>query len=409
MPDQDPVTRPNAALEGPHRLERRLCEGGTSRLSRLLANVPGGMPEIARSFGGRGRALLLVVLLTAGGCADAVGPELGRHAEPVLPPDVVRGIYVNAHAAGSPTRLEDLLSLVGGTSVNTFVIDVKEGGQVSYASAVPLVEEIGSSWGYIDDLPALMRTLREHRIYTIARIVCFRDAVLAQAKPEWAIHTTDGRLWLDPESGLPWVDPYNAEVWAYNIDLAREALSAGFAEIQWDYVRFPDVNDSIRATMVFPAQRGRSAGEAIEEFIAASRSGLAAFGAPITADVFGRVITGPGDDGIGQDWNRLVRVTDVLLPMVYPALYEPGNFGAPDPNAEPYLIVRAAINSAVARLERTAAATATIRPWLQAFTQGNTVYGSDEMHAQMQAVADAGLKEWLFWNPESAYPAGVFD
>ena len=321
---------------------------------------------------------------------------------------MVRGIYVNAQAAGNPTQLESLLELTDDTDVNTFVIDVKERGEVSYASSVGMVAEVGAERGYISDLPAVLRALRDRGIYPIARIVCFRDAVLAEGRPDLAIRTTDGGLWPDPESGKPWVDPYNADVWAYNLDLAREALEAGFAEVQWDYVRFPDVTDSVRATMVFPAQDGRTPGEAIHEFIAASQSELASFDVPITADVFGRVITVPGDDGIGQDWNRLVTVTDVLLPMVYPSLYWPGSLGIDDPEAQPYDLVRAAMDSAVVRLARTDGAVATIRPWLQAFTLGPTQYGAQEMLDQIRAVEDAGLQEWLFWNPDAVYPAGVF-
>ena len=128
----------------------------------------------------------------------------------------------------------------------------------------------------------------------------------------------------------------------------------------------------------------------------------------MTADVFGRVITVDGDSGIGQDWNGLVRVTDVLLPMVYPALYWPGNFGIDDPDAEPYRTVRAAMDSAVVRLRRTDGAVATLRPWLQAFTGGQTTYGPAEMRAQIRAVEDAGLEEWLFWHPGSVYPSEAF-
>ena len=106
--------------------------------------------------------------------------------------------------------------------------------------------------------------------------------------------------------------------------------------------------------------------------------------------------------------DRLVGVTDVLLPMVYPSLYAPGSFGAPDPSAEPYLVVRAAMDSAVARRARVGGAQATLRPWLQAFTLGPNVYGPDEMLEQIRAVEDAGLSEWLFWNPASVYPTGVF-
>lgn len=160
--------------------------------------------------------------------------------------------------------------------------------------------------------------------------------------------------------------------------------------------------------MAFPAKGGRTAGDAIRDFIATSRVELAEFGAPITSDVFGRVITESGASSIGQDWNQLVRVNDVLLPMVYPALYSLGSFGLPDPNAEPYLLVRAAMDSAVVRMARTDGAIATIRPWLQAFTQGSTVYGAQQVRDQIRAVEDAGLEEWFVWNPDSRYPTGVF-
>lgn len=351
---------------------------------------------------------MLALAACSGSPTDAASTV---EVDPVPRPERVRGIYVNAFAAGSPARLETLLDLADNSTdsaLNTFVIDLKERGEVSYASTVPLVGEIGSGRTYIADLPGLLRTLRDHGIYPIARIVVFRDSMLAEARQEWAIHTVSGDVWLDPESNRPWVDPYNPDVWAYNIDLAREALSAGFAEIQWDYVRFPDAADSVRAAMVFPAQGTRTAVDAIQAFIATGRSELASFGAPITVDVFGRVITDTGGSSIGQNWDELVRVTDVILPMVYPALYGPGSFGLPDPGADPYAIVRTAMDSAVVRMGRTAKPLATIRPWLQAFTQGSTVYGPHQIQDQIRAVADAGLEEWLLWHPGSHYPAGLF-
>lgn len=354
------------------------------------------------------RSALAVILLSACGPADIVDPDLDGRVEPVAKPAAVRGIYVNAQAAGTPSKVAELVALARDSGLNTFVIDVKERGEVSYASEVPLVDAVGAGRVYIEDLPGLLRTLKEAGIYPIARIVCFRDAVLAAARPDLAIRTVDDRLWLDPESDKPWVDPYHPEVQAYNIDLAREALEAGFAEVQWDYVRFPDVSAEVRAEMVFPAQGGVSAPEAIRDFIALSKEELADFDVPVTADVFGRVITTYDDSGIGQDWNDLVQVTDVLLPMVYPSLYWPGSLGIDDPDGDPYGIVRAAMDSAVVRMERTDGAQATLRPWLQAFSLGGITYGAEEMRAQIQAVEDAGLEEWLFWNPDAVYPAAAF-
>ncbi len=355
------------------------------------------------------KVVAVLVLTVCVGCDDSpLVLEPGTAVDHVPRPSAVRGLYLNAFSAGSAERLEGLLDIADNSAVNTFVIDVKELGEVSYESSVPLVGAIGSARSYIGDLPALLNTLREHGIYPIARIVCFRDPILAEARPEWAIRNTDAESWLDPETRRPWVDPYNPDVWAYNIALAREALTAGFAEVQWDYVRFPDVTDSVRATMVYPAEEGRSVGDAIHEFLATSRVDLSEFDAPITADVFGRVITVTNQSSIGQDWDRIVRVTDVLLPMVYPALYWPGSLGVPDPVADPYGLVRAAMDSAVVRMARTDGAIATIRPWLQAFTLGGTVYGAQQIQDQIRAVEDAGLDEWLFWNPGSVYPTGVF-
>ena len=360
----------------------------------------------------RSTALRIAVFaLILAGCSDVpTDPEPGSRdrVEPVARPAVVQGIYVNAQAAGNADHLAHLLELADSSVLNTFVVDVKERGEVSYASRVPLVGQAAAARDHIPDLEAVLQALRDHGIYPIARIVAFRDPVLAEARPDLAIRTADGGVWLDPENGRPWVDPYNPEVWAYNIDLAGEALEAGFAEIQWDYVRFPDVSDSIRAEMVFPARDGRSTVEGIQGFITASRAALSDFDAPVTADVFGRVITSTDVAVIGQDWDQLVQVTDVILPMVYPALYWPGNFGLPDPNAEPYLTVRAAMDSAVARMDRLGDPRATVRPWLQAFTEGSTVYGAAEMLDQIRAVDDAGLEEWLFWNPMSVYPDGGF-
>jgi hypothetical protein len=348
------------------------------------------------------RAAAFVAALAFSGCDNGPTGPGERN-------DAVRGVYVSAFAAGDPGRLQALLDLAAESQINTFVVDVKEFGEVSYASGVPLAVEVGATRGYIPDLAVFMQTLRDAGIRPIARIVCFRDPVLAEGRPEFAIRTAGGDVWIDDETQHPWVDPYNEEVWEYNIDLAREALNAGFAEIQWDYVRFPDIRtDASGAALVFPSAGGRTPLEAIAAFVERSRVELAPFGAPVTADVFGRVVSTPPDEVIGQDFDALVQRTDILLPMVYPSLYWPGSLGVADPPREPYAMVRAALDTAVVRLARTPGATATLRPWLQAFAQDGVEYGRDEILDQIRAAADAGLDEWLFWSPVSEYPRGVF-
>ena len=53
-------------------------------------------------------------------------------------PDAVKGIYLNAWAAGSAARSQALIDLATRTEVNTFVIDLKDAsGYVSYALSGP--------------------------------------------------------------------------------------------------------------------------------------------------------------------------------------------------------------------------------------------------------------------------------
>jgi hypothetical protein len=320
-------------------------------------------------------------------------------------PDAVRGIYLNAWAAGSSRRRAQLIELAEKTEINTFVIDVKEGGEISYRSGVALARAIGADRSYIPNPRRMLEELREAGIYTIARIVVFKDPVLADQRPAWAIQEEDGSLWRDNNAGL-WVDPYNREVWDYNIAIAREAVLLGFSEVQWDYVRFPDVPARFMQTARYPSRAGRSRTDAIREFLLYSREELADLGVQVTADVFGLTVSVRNDMGIGQSWEEMADVTDALLPMIYPSHFAKGSYGIPSPNADPYRTVKTALDYAVRRSSKIAGSAA-IRPWLQDFTLGRPSYGAEEVRAQIQATYDAGLTEWILWNPGSRYTEGA--
>jgi hypothetical protein len=319
----------------------------------------------------------------------------------VAKPAVVRGIYLNAWAAGSPAKLARLVELANQTEINSFVIDVKEGGQISYRSQVPLARQIGADQPHIRDIRAVLRQLRDNGIYPIARIVVFRDAVLAKARPDWAVRHVDGGDWID-SYGHMWVDSYNRHVWDYNIAIAREALELGFSEVQWDYVRFPDVPRALMRVAHWPAQEARSKADGISEFLLYSREQLRAYDVPVTADVFGLTVSARDDMGIGQQWEKMVDATDVLLPMVYPSHFARGSYGIAEPNSAPFETVRTAMEHAVRRTAGVAGA-ATIRPWLQDFTLGSPRYGPYHVRAQIDAVYAAGLQEWVLWHPGSNY------
>ncbi|MCG6955493.1 MAG: putative glycoside hydrolase [Gemmatimonadetes bacterium] len=324
-------------------------------------------------------------------------------------PEHIRGIYLNAWTAGSARRVQDLLALAGRTEINTFVIDIKDAtGYVSHQSAVPMANEIGATDQIrIRDLPGLLRRLYDEGIYPIARIVIVRDSVLTAARPDLAVHDTTGEVFTDAK-GFTWVNPYSHEVWDYEVALAREVARMGFPEIQWDYIRFPDIPAAKRSLLVYPGADHRTKAQVIGEFLSYSREQLADLGTQVTADVFGVTTSILRDVGIGQVWESIVGSVDVVLPMVYPSHYWKGSFGYDQPNAYPYEIIRQALGDALRRSAQVPGA-GSVRPWLQDFSLGKPAYGAAEVRAEIQATFDSGIREWILWNPGSHYTEGALE
>ena len=249
--------------------------------------------------------------------------------------------------------------------------------------------------------------LQEHGIHPIARIVVAKDPLLANGRPDWAVHDIDGGLWKDRFEDH-WVDAYRDSVWLYAADIAAEAVLMGFAEVQFDYIRFPDEPAESLERAIFPARLdGMSRRAAITTNLAKVSERLDKTGVPVTADVFGLTTSATSDMGIGQYWDDISRVTDVIIPMVYPSHYARGAYGLVFPNAEPYAVVRRALEDAIARNASVPDA-AKIRPFLPSFSIRRVVYTAVEVRAQIDAVYDLGLTDWVFWNASGRYPAGAF-
>ena len=332
-----------------------------------------------------------------------------RYVQPAMPrllPSgaTVKALYVNAWAFGSP-RLWQLLRLADETEINAFVVDVKDDtGCLLYPSAVPTAQQIGANrCARARDARARLDSLLVHGIYPIARIVVAKDPLLAEHRPQWSVHIAGGELWRD-RIGSAWVDAYNDSVWVYSAELAQEALRMGFAEVQFDYVRFPDEPRERLATAIFSARRrGDTPRSAVRRNVQLLKSLLAPLGAPVTFDIFGLTASATDDMGIGQVWEDFSSVADVVLPMVYPSHYRAGAYGFAWPNGQPYKIVRRALEEALGR-SRTPDA-AEIRPYLQAFTLGRRLprYTPFEIREEIRAVEDLGITSWVLWNPRSVY------
>ena len=87
----------------------------------------------------------------------------------------------------------------------------------------------------------------------------------ARANPDHVIRKPDGTPWHDKQ-GLTWVNPYDEEIWEYDLRVAEEAVKLGFGEVQFDYIRFPEPYKSL-PPQVFPNQKGRSKPDVLAEFL----------------------------------------------------------------------------------------------------------------------------------------------
>ena len=314
---------------------------------------------------------------------------------------VIRALYLNRFAAQNMRKFRYLLSIADSTEINGFVVDMKDEFGLNYRSSKPSIRKNEGAHGVVSNVRALVDSMKAHGVAPIARVVAFKDPIAAANNPAWTIRKEDGSQWLDKE-GLAWVSAHNKEVWEYNLAVAEELVALGFEEIQWDYVRFPEPYRSL-PKQVFPGAT-LSKPEALSEFLKLANERLHKVNARNTADIFGLVTTVKGALEVGQWWEKISPHVDVVLPMVYPSHYPRGSFGVERPNAEPYKILRTALDTARVRDERLGITKAEhVRPWIQAFSIGLPKYGPEQITAQKQAIYDVGYKGWVLWSPGSHY------
>ncbi|MFY4774345.1 putative glycoside hydrolase [Metabacillus sp. RGM 3146] len=331
-------------------------------------------------------------------------------------PDAVRGIYVTGNSAGG-ARFPKLIKLLDDTELNTMVIDVKDdrGNLTFHPDKKSPFYDISKN--YIKDPKAMLKVLEKHQIYPIARIVVFKDSVLAQKKPEWSF--LDGNKPWKNGKGDSFVSPFEKEVWKYNTDIAIQAAKLGFKEIQFDYVRFPEGFEHMDKKLKYNLGDYKNVKQdnvqkrvtAVTDFVKYAHTNLKPYGVKVSADIFGYAATLPEAPGIGQNFTKIADQVDIMSAMIYPSHWTP-YFGIQKPDKEPYKLV-----SAYAKLEKKKLAALKTRPisrpWIQDFTAsylgtGNYIqYGKSEVEAQIKALNEQGINEFLLWDASNSYTPGV--
>jgi hypothetical protein len=317
-----------------------------------------------------------------------------------LAPLTPRALYLSFYGVGSKALRDPALKMIEETELNALVIDVKgDRGMIPYRSAVPLAAEVGGQRIItVRDIDGLLSSFKEKGIYTIARIVVFKDDLLATARSDLAVKTPAGEPWRDRER-LAWVDPFRQEVWDYNIQIAEEAAKLGFDEIQFDYVRFPDS----RSPRFSQPSTEESRVKAIAGFLQEAKTRLAPYNVFLAADIFGYVCWNQSDTDIGQKLDPIASAVDYLSPMLYPSGFQFGIPGYRNPVQNPHEIVYLSLKKAQ---ERTKISPVRFRPWLQAFKDyafDRRQFNGQGLRDQISASEKFGAQGWMLWNPVNQY------
>ena len=328
-------------------------------------------------------------------------PESAQSLHLKLSAITPHAVYLSFWGVGAELVREPIIRLAEQGLINAVVIDVKgDLGYTSFRTGVPVASEIGAQkLTTIPDIHGLLDRLHKQGLYAMARIVTFKDNMLCTARPSLAVRR-DGKTFKDRE-GLAWCDPFVSEVRNYNTDLAVAAAKAGFDEIEFDYVRFPDA----KRVEFSEASTDESRPKTINTFLTEARQKLLPYNVFLSADVFGYICWNKGDTGIGQRINDVSEIVDYISPMLYPSGF---SFGIPNyrnPVTHPYEIVRLTLNRGG---QRAKIDPVRFRPWLQAFTDyafDRRQFGEKEIQAQIKAAQDFGADGWLLWNPRNIYSA----
>jgi hypothetical protein len=336
-----------------------------------------------------------------------------------LEPFQPKAVYITAAVASNPRLVTKFFDSIDNTELNAIVIDLKSDlrddlGLIYYDSQVPIVKELGTSAPYYD-IHAILAEAKKRNIYTIARVHMFsHDNILAEAKPEWAARDRiKGGIFYDyPTSTIKyaWLDPFNENVWDYNIALSVEAASYGFDEINFDYIRFPSLefgpSDGERLAFSQENPSAETRYETIKNVLNRAHPAINAAGAFLSVDVFGFTTEGPIDI-IGQSIPIMAETTDYICPMVYPSHYGPGYLGFDNPAQHPYDVI---LRTMQMGLKQIPDSRARLRPWLQDFTliwvpdDQIVQYGEQELREQIRAVADSGTEAgWLLYSSDNTY------
>jgi hypothetical protein len=334
------------------------------------------------------------------------------------------------------TRLNSYFDLFREKKLNMVVIDMKDDyGRLRFTPQNPAITAKGRVFQPMD-IDALLSNFKSRGIFTVARIVVFKDPVLAaRENNKYAVwDRSTNRPWVgyydrkqpigtglpenpsrettilpssDPGSEIlrtfydeQWVDPYCEDVWEYTAAIAIELHERGFDEIQFDYIRFPTDGDNLGNTRFRWQDSGMDRESAILSFLRHIRS---RFKAPVSIDIYGANGWYRTGSRTGQEVELLAPYVDVICPMYYPSHFEQDFLAQAPAELRPYRIYYLGTQ----RTDRIGRGQIIVRSYVQAFylnvSYDRRYYNAEYVRQEVRGVRDAGRGGLTYWNNIGRY------
>ncbi|MDY6935931.1 MAG: putative glycoside hydrolase [Spirochaetota bacterium] len=306
-----------------------------------------------------------------------------------------RGIYSSIWS--TKKNFNGLLETMKACNLNSIVIDMKDDlGYIFSPSENRYAKEIGAVKGF-PDIAKYLEILKGNGIYSIARIVVFKDRCLYRAyNNKYAIWDKKMKKPWKGNSREFWVDPHSDFVKQYNIDIAAEIEHLGFDEIQFDYIRFPSDGPISRCDYRYNDEKDVYKSEVMIHFLRKAREKIAI---PISVDVYGYNAWYHFGNWIGQDIEEFAKIVDVICPMVYPSHFGKKFYMKGPRELRPYRIV---FHSGK-RAKKLVAESALLRPYIQAFRMSSPTWGKGYINNQIRGVFESGCCGFTLWNARGDY------
>ncbi len=312
-------------------------------------------------------------------------------------PGSQKGLYMTGYSMGNENTRKHIYDIIKKTELNSIVFNVKDDeGYINYETANDFAVKSGAK-NTLYDIKKIISEMDSEGIYSIARIVVFKDPLIAKKYPEMAIKDSRNGNPLYSE-GSYWPDIYCRDYWDYIIEIALEVSELGVDEIQFDYIRGPARGNIKYADYSFNKDNMPKS-EAISNFLKKAKDALTEKNVRISADFFGFALIENNDQGIGQMIQEIAPYLDYLYPMVYPSHYSKGFIGFDSPENHPFEVVKYTLEKGASKIKDT---DCLMIPWLQAFGL-DVKYTKADILSQISASELLGINGYLFWNASNNY------